>query len=241
MAISSRGKKFDTLEIEHKGVTVKVTIKVRESLHRPYGDDSDDWKPGLEFFAMDPDYDLDDRDQDVNSLRERITKKIVSQLESSIAWEQFWHVSWKGTAEDLDPEDEEQVANTDSKLEFVLVEIGTLPDGKKIHRRVMPHNKRHWATADCKDGAPETGYKLDWREEKTDTLLALVPATEANTAALERFHEAFKRLYKELYLLLAPERIESSLERLASLCGQALPSLEGAVPSAEIRGRHAGS
>lgn len=209
---SSLGKIIDTWTYESPvDKSVKIEVVVRLKAWRDQSDRRRD-PSNYEFYAKCEAPKFEVRDPDIQKLH----AKCRSMIDSMIApkWEAYIHV----IAETASPEWSFDHLYKDNgrklTLQFEVWECFTRVDGKVMWRRRSDDNySMHWT---LKDEGPKVGEDDNVRfcEKKSR---ALIPWTAEREAMLRKYVEAMDVLGANIRAMLAPKKIEETLD-----CGRVL-------------------
>lgn len=203
----TRGRKIDTFEYKIEGVPFAIPVRIHKREYEPT-QFTVDWEND------DSSIRISMENVDIDELRTEVEEVLKDKV--SVTWEEYMHLRFDGSFHpEFDDEDYDEDVKTgtdcSSHISWELVLIGTSQDGKKYHRS---HGQWDYQR-EIKHGLPDTGNKLNYRDEPTGAVLALLPKTEANVQAIEAIRRAYAQLNKKLSDLVLSEGLEEELQKIA--------------------------
>jgi hypothetical protein len=215
-----RGRKVFDIEWHRHNVTLKIPVKAIPSHDYTTG------KNGLTFEAVFVDAGIDERNTDINKLRESVCGKLDRWY--SIEWDLYFLVTVGGGESGYGGKMFSEF-KIDFEVEFYVV--GKDVRGQVRHMRIPRPEKiadfkdTRWAGESPHDGWPETWKSVPGATHgsRRDTR-ALVKATPENVAAADRFLVAMADLLRRMHDHFAPDMIERTLARASQFL---LPAPKG--------------
>jgi hypothetical protein len=220
-----RGRKVFDIEWSRHNITLKIPVKAIPSHDYTTG------KNGLTFEAVFADAGIDERNTDINKLKESVFEKLDRWY--SIDWDLYFLVTVNGGESDYGCTRLENRTFNRFRIEFEVefYVVGKDMRGVVRHMRIPRPEKiadfkdTRWAGENPRDGLPETrkfaASKVYGASKDTR---ALVKATPGNVAAADRFLATMADLLKKMHDHFSPDVIERTLARASQLL---LPAPKG--------------
>lgn len=235
-----KGKAIDKWTVLADGQDVKCELRMVKGEVSRYGTREPDW-----FFAVCPSLGIQVSENDgpapqagqprakldTAQLRKELEKRVKAAVATE--WLPYLVVSTKGSVRGLPAWNQRNVYGVDVAdltLEVRCVQLAETPQGKR-HRwsePASPGSREHVC-----DGWPTQGLDLSnltrYRDPADAPVLALLPDTPENRAALEGVVQGFAQLRARLQDLLGPDRAQATLAQIAA-SGGSLLALGPAAP-----------
>lgn len=219
------GRKIETLKVDCDGAMMLADIRMLTIEGVP------------EFYAVCPEFNLEARDPNLKTVRSKM--EALLRGASQVTWELFYLLT---TSADDNPYSDTPAAKSISEyrqfdkrlelsLKIELVEIGTLPGGKQIHRD-KPRTESGWGrnrdkVTSAQEGLPEIGELYSRKYNRDDRCVAaLVKATPENYERLQSLFANVAAAGETLCDIFMPEHAQRSLAEAVGLTitdGAAVP------------------
>lgn len=246
--MARRGHKhFTTWKFEHRGISFDIPVQLIDDARAANWRSSSGDKTYFRVTIEDPE--IDERDSDINRLRETVFKKIREQL--TIDWSSVLVVHVKSNRESLfkdsgrgrkklnlppDTPNTRDDASAGLDISWERWQIATFkrkkiarrfsnfyePFGSGIERGEQAREVFHTAGNGWPLDKDATGHHLNGGEERC--VSAMIPDTAENRLALESIADQLGQLASKLKFLMSGAQIEATLQQVATHSLNDLPA-----------------